>query len=102
MKFKVDKRKVLLLMGVLVVLFISPLLFFSRGTTTSVEDSTDLAQDKQCETLCKQIQDCSQEGLVEFELAGCTELYDCPKEADCTAIICQGNPPEELKQALGC
>ena len=101
MSFKISKRKTAVSAVILVVFFLFVLEIFSEG---EISDATtqDLTQAEQCKMLCDQIAECSQDRIIEFNLAGCAEEYPCQKEKECTTIKCGGNPPDEIKEALGC
>jgi len=81
------------------LLFIIALMsFVGKG---NAETPAEAAQADQCKLLCDAIKDCSPGPLQAFSLADCAG-YACSKQADCTNVTCGGNPPQELKQALGC
>ncbi len=100
MQIRTHQSKIFLPAVILMLFFIMILISFG-GKEGRVEPAASEAQTEQCKTLCGAIKDCSPEQLQIFALAGCAE-YTCQKEADCTNVTCGGNPPEELKQALGC
>lgn len=99
MKEKTHNR--LFLPAVVAMLILIMVLISFGGKKASAEETAQAAQASQCETLCNAITDCSQGPLQAFTLADCAG-YACSKQADCTNVTCGGNPPEELKQALGC
>jgi hypothetical protein len=84
-----------------VVMLLLIALIISFGGKGSAEQAAEAAQANQCQTLCNAIADCAPGPLQAFTLADCAG-YGCSKQSDCTNVTCGGNPPEELKQALGC
>ena len=84
-----------------IVMLLLIILILSFGGKDSADQAAEAAQADQCQTLCDTIKDCSSGPLQAFALADCAG-YSCSKQADCTNVTCGGNPPEELKQALGC